>query len=347
MRRTIWTGLLLVILLLAFASLAPVRADFGINWTGEFFPNPDVSGPSTTTVTGINGVNFNWGIGKPVVNGQTIDVGPETFSVRFTSTQTFTQGLYNFVVSYDDGARLIVDGQTLFDEFNGNGNNTVRTNNITRDMTAGNHTLVVDYFDGTQNASIQVQWFLQGTSGITTTPGVFATAIPAATAVPPLTVSVTTKGLSLRTGPYLGASFIGVARPGTAYVPTARNNDEGRYTWYRITVGERTGWVSGRYLEIVGDPNSVPQTGTVFDQIDGAPDLGVAAVPRAFMNFRRRPSQRAAAIGMIPWGDVVQIIGRTRQGGSDFWYQVRWNGQVGWIFAPFIRVDGDINLVPI
>jgi uncharacterized protein YraI len=222
----------------------------------------------------------------------------------------------------------------------------VRTNNVTRDMTAGNHTITVDYFDGTQNASIQVQWFLQGGS-ITTTPGVFTTPVPAATAVPALTVSVTTRGLSLRTGPYLGASFIGVARPGTAYVPTARNNDEGQYTWFRITVGERTGWSSGRYLTVTGDPNSVPQVSTVFEQIDGAPDLGVTGVPRAFMNFRRRPSQRAGAIGQIPWGDVVQIIGRTRQGGSDFWYQVRWNGQVGWIFAPFVRVDGDINLVPI
>lgn len=345
MRRSIWIILLSAVLFLVISS--GVQADFGVNWTAEFFNNPDVDGSPVTTVTGINGVNFNWGTGRPVVNGQTINVGPETFSVRFTSTQVFSQGLYNFVVSYDDGARMIIDGQVAFDEFNGNGNNAVRTNNFNRDMTAGNHTLVVEYFDGVQNASIQVQWFLQGASGVTTTPGVFITPTPLATAVPPLTVSVTTKGLSLRTGPYLGASFIGVARPGTAYVPTARNQDEGTYTWFRITVGERTGWVSGRYLTVTGDPNSVPLTSTVFEQIDNAPDLGVIGVPRAIMNFRRRPSPRAARIAQIPWGDEVQIIGRTRQGGEDFWYQVRWNGQVGWIFAPYVRVDGNINLVPI
>src|SRR5262245_5338917 len=146
MRRTIWIILLSAVLFLMIPF--GVQADFGVNWTGEFFNNPDVAGSPTTTVTGINGVNFNWGTGRPVVNGQTINVGPETFSVRFTSTQVFSQGSYNFVVSYDDGARLIIDGQVVFDEFNGNGNNTVRTNNATRDMTAGNHTLVVEYFDG-------------------------------------------------------------------------------------------------------------------------------------------------------------------------------------------------------
>jgi hypothetical protein len=344
--------LLTVLLVLVFSSLASVHAEFGVNWTAEFYDDPDLATGVVTTVTGINGINFNWGTGRPVVNGQTINVNQETFSVRFTSTQVFSQGNYNFVVSYDDGARMLIDGQPVFDEFNGNGNNTVRTNNFNRDMTAGNHTLVVEYFDGVGNASIQVQWFLQGgsvtTPGVfTTTPGVFVTPTPLATAVPPLTVSVTSRGLSLRTGPYLGASFIGVARPGTAFIPAARNQDEGTYTWFQITVGERTGWVSGRFLNVTGDPNSAPLVSTVFQQIDGAPDLGVIGVTRSVMNLRRRPSQRAALLAQIPWGDEVQILGRTRQGGKDFWYQVRWTGQVGWIFAPFIRVGPDINRVPV
>jgi uncharacterized protein YraI len=338
--------ILAVLFILVFASL--VQADFGTNWQADVFDNNDLEGSPEATITGINGINFNWGTNPPEINGQDIDVPAEGFSIRFTSTQVFSQGQYNFVLAYDDGARMSIDGTEIMDEYNGSaGGNVTRTTNVLRDMTAGNHTLVVEYFDGIGNANIQVQWFLQGGSSVTTTPGVFITPTPLATAVPPLTVSVTTRGLSLRTGPYLGASFIGVARPGTAYIPTARNRDEGTYTWFQITVGERTGWASGRYLEVAGDPNSVPLVSTVFEQIDGAPDLGVIAVPRSIMNLRRRPSQRAAQIGQIPWGDHMQLLGRTRQGGADFWYQVRWNGQVGWVFAPFIRVDGDVNIVPV
>ncbi len=343
--RNIWIMLLGTLFILAFSSLASVQAEFGSNWQVDFFPNADLSGSSVDTFTGVAAINFSWPV-FPDINGTRPDgiTASDSFSIRFTGVQVFQQGSYNFVLVYDDGARLFIDRQKVFDEFNG-GPGTARTSNVPVNMTVGNHTIEVQYFDGVGPAVIQVQWFLQG--GVTTTPGVFVTPPPAPTAVPPLTVSVTTRGLSLRTGPYLGASFIGVARPGTAYVPTARNQDEGTYTWFQITVGERTGWSSGRYLQVTGDPNTAPLVSTVFEQIDNAPDLGVIGVPRAIMNLRRRPSQRAARIAQIAWGDEVQIIGRTRQGGKDFWYQVRWNGQVGWIFAPFVRVDGNINIVPV
>jgi uncharacterized protein YraI len=173
----------------------------------------------------------------------------------------------------------------------------------------------------------------------------------AVTAVPALTVQVkSVKGLSVRTGPYLGASLVTVARPGTPYIPIARSQDEGGgggFTWFLITVGDKRGWASGRYLQVTGDPNSVPVQGTVFDQIDGAPGLGVMAVPRSVMNFRRRPSQRSALISQMPWGAETELIGRTIQYGENFWYQVRWNGQVGWIYAPFVSVRGNIDAVPV
>jgi uncharacterized protein YraI len=163
-----------------------------------------------------------------------------------------------------------------------------------------------------------------------------------------LTVGVgSVKGLALRTGPYLGASLISVIRPGQTYSPIARNKDEGVYNWYLITVNGKTGWASGRYLQITGDPNSVPLQSSIFEQIDGAPDVGVRASPRSVMNFRRRPSRRATLLGQIPWGADLQLIGRTIQAGNNFWFQVRYKGQVGWIYAPFVSTYGDINNVPI
>jgi hypothetical protein len=343
--RVFWFIVFSTLLFLGFSSAIIVQADFGTNWQADFFNSNDLGGSIVQTITGINGINFNWGTGKPVVNGSEINVGPETFSVRFTSTQSFQQGAYNFVLSYDDGARMTIDGTEVMNQFNGEaGGYVTRTFNFTRDMVAGNHTLVVEYFDGVGNANIQVQWFFQGV----TTPGTPGTVAPVSTAVPPLTVSVEgVRGLALRTGPYLGASLIGVVRPGTAYSPTARNRDEGQYTWYQITVNGRTGWSSDRFLTVSGDPNSVPQVSTIFEQIDSAPDTGVIGIPRAYVHFRRRPGLRSASMAEIPWGTEVQIIGRTRQGGEDFWYHVRWNGQVGWISALFTRVRGNIDNVPV
>jgi hypothetical protein len=190
---------------------------------------------------------------------------------------------------------------------------------------------------------------------------------------------VQVRGLSVRTGPYLGATLVRVARPNNNYGVIARNQDEGIYTWYllNIPVGEVTttttdttqaitaipgataaaptpaaaqyiqGWSSGRYLQLSGDPNTIPVRATIFDQIDGAPEVGVLAIPRAPMNLRRRPSTRTQVLAEVPWGAVVPIIGRTVQGGDNFWLQVRYDGLVGWIFAPYVTIRGDIDTVPI
>jgi uncharacterized protein YraI len=342
MKRTrhVWVVLLLLIGLFALLPGLAVRADFGVNWSATFFPSADLTGTGVP-VAGINGINFNWGSGPPVINGVAVPGMPvDNFSARFTSTQTFSAGTYQFVAASDDGIRVYIDGALVLDRFVGR---ALTTDTFTQTLTAGIHNLTVEYFEGIDQAIVQFQWFLQGADT-----GTVIAPTSAFTPVPALSVQVVNvRGLSVRTGPYLGASLITVARPGTPYTPIARNTDEGQYTWYLIQVGDKTGWASGRYLQVTGDPNTIPVRGTIFDQIDNAPNVGVVAIPRSVMNFRRRPSQRAALIGQIAWGAETELIGRTIQGGNNFWFQVRYNGQVGWIYAPFVSTRGNINAVPI
>ncbi|MBL8118027.1 MAG: SH3 domain-containing protein [Anaerolineae bacterium] len=340
--RSAWIILFGLVLLLALVPDTAVRADFGTNWSATFFNSTDLSGTGVP-VAGINGINFNWGTGAPVVNGVAVPgIGSDNFSVRFTSTQSLTPGTYNFVASSDDGIRVYINGALVLDKFIGR---VLTTDSFNYTVTTTPVNLTVEYFEGVDQAIVQFQWFLQ-TTVATPLPGV--TPSPAATAVPALTVSVTfVKGLAIRTGPYLGASLIGVLRPGTEYPPIARNRDEGTYNWYLINTGTQTGWVSGRYLNITGDPNSIPLQSTVFEQIDNLPDTGVLAVPRSVMNFRRRPSVRSEILAQIPWGAETQLLGRTVQGGQNFWLQVRYEGQVGWIYAPFVSIRGDVNAVPV
>ncbi len=339
-------GVLVLLLTLTFLlALLPgliVRAEFGVNWSATFFPSNNLTGTGVP-VTGINGINFNWGEGAPIVNGvQVPGIGTDNFSARFTSTQTFAAGTYDFVVASDDGVRVFIDGAVVLDKFV---NRALTTDTFTQTLTAGPHNLTVEYFDANNEAIIQVQWFIQGTGG---TPGSVFTPTPVITTVPLSASVVSVKGLAVRSGPYLGASLVTVARQGNAYGVLGRNTDEGgQFTWYLLQVGEKVGWSSGRYLQFTVDPGGVPVQGTVFEQIDGAPDTGVIAAPRSVMNFRRRPSQRAALLAQIPWGAELQLLGRTIQGGQNFWFQVRYGDQVGWIFAPYVAVRGNINDVPI
>jgi uncharacterized protein YraI len=348
-KRTLGIALLFMTLLLTLAPGLMVQADFGTNWTATLFANTSLTEPGVTV--GVSQINWNWGTNPPSSIGATIINCPnspdckDNFSIRFTSSQTFAAGTYQFVVAADDTVRVLIDGNPWLNSFNPSSGRPLTTETFNVTLTAGPHNITVEYNEFIGEAVIQVQWFLQGQGG---TPGLFGTSTPIGTAVPALSVQVkNVKGLSLRTGPYLGASLVSVVRPGTSYAPIARNLDEGTYTWFLITVDTHTGWASGRYLEVAGDPNSVPIQSTVFEQIDGAPDTGVRAAPRSIMNFRRRPSQRATSLGQISWGENLELLGRTIQGGENFWFQVRYNGQVGWIYAPFVSTYGDINVVPI
>jgi uncharacterized protein YgiM (DUF1202 family) len=173
------------------------------------------------------------------------------------------------------------------------------------------------------------------------------TPLPTSTAIP-LVGRVTTdvEELAVRTGPYLGATLIGTAVRGLEYPVLARSNDEGGdITWYYIDLGEFDGWVSGRHFVFQFNENVLPGRGSIYDGLDGAPDVGVYGTTLSINDLRRRPSGRSQILTTIPADTRLSLIGRTRQNGGDFWYQVRYNGHIGWIPAFVIR--GQTHLVPI
>lgn len=321
---------------LGFAPPSIVRADAGTDWIGQFYNSADLSGPVIGTGLYPTGLNFNWGNAGPTDGlGVAIPgVSADNFSGRFTTTASIAAGLYEFVITADDGARLFIDGVNVLDFF---GSTSLNTQSAILQIGGGVYTLIVEYRDVSGPAVLQVNWF--PSSG---TP--FPTASP-----PPVAVGSVerVRGLAVRTGPYLGASMVAVARPGNSYPILARNTSEGLFTWYLIRVREDlVGWSSGRYLAVTGDPNQVPLQNTIFDDAP-PPDIGIRGVTRSVMNLRVRPSVRTARLDQIPWGDEVVIHARTVQGGLDFWYLVSWNGKVGWILASYVGVRGLIDAVPI
>ena len=331
--------ILVVMLVLAIIPGLLVQAEFGTNWTAQFFNSTDLTGSIVATASYASGINENWGTGRPYDGdgNELTAVDTDNFSARFVSVQTFVTGTYQFVAATDDGVRIYIDGVLVLDQFYAR---ALTTDTFERDMTSGQHTVTLEYVEFTDSAVVQFQWFYLTSATATAV-------VPTSTPIVVTGQVVNARGLSLRTGPYLGASRIGVLKPDVTYSVSARNTDEGIYTWYLVTAGEQTGWASGRYLQLNADPSVLPLLATVFDEIDAAPDVGAVAIPRAYMHLRRRPSTRTASLDQVPWGEQVVLIGRTIQGGQLYWLQVRYNGQVGWIYAPYVTVRGEIDAVPI
>jgi len=130
-------------------------------WHGEYFNNRELSG-SPVVVRSDEAVDFDWGWGAPAAG-----VNRDNFSVRWTGTFPFEGGRYSFATTSDDGVRVSVDGKRVIDAWipmRG-----TRTGTIT--LSAGSHTVRVEYFERLQAARAQLTWKQVGDGApATTTP---------------------------------------------------------------------------------------------------------------------------------------------------------------------------------
>jgi hypothetical protein len=364
-RYSLWMLLLSIILAVGIPLTAQTptgqtgQTFTGTTWVGQFYNTADLSGPVVAFAQFATGLNKNWGTGAPTDgnNAAIANVNADNWSARFAATETIAAGLYQFSLTADDGARLLIDGQSILDTFSGT---SLSSQTATVQLSGGTYTLVVEYNDKSANAVLQLSWTLSSSG----------TAGPTSTVAPIASAQVSgVKGLALRSGPYKGTSLVNVLRPGKDYTLLARNTSEGIYTWYLVQVNVtttttstdangtptttttttpgQTGWASSRYMTITGTPDVLPIVTTIFDQIDTAALTGVTGVTRSVMNMRIRPSERTTRLIQIPWGGTVAIIGRTIQDGKDFWYHVYYEGKVGWILAAYVKTRGNMDLVPI
>lgn len=119
------------------------------DWRGVYWPNRELEGPPGLVRNDAN-VNFDWGQGAPS-NGLPAD----NFSVRWTRTLRFEEDLYRFSATVDDGLRLYVDDILVIDQWQGGAGPTVSAE---RRLTAGQHTVRVEYYEGSGEAQVRLWW---------------------------------------------------------------------------------------------------------------------------------------------------------------------------------------------
>ncbi|MFZ4815695.1 MAG: PA14 domain-containing protein [Phototrophicaceae bacterium] len=360
---------LLLFLILGMLWAVPLAAEeFGSGWTLNWYPNTALSGSPVAT-TNADRIDFDFRAGTPVIPSG-IDLN--SFSLRAQASVNFAAGTYRFSSGSDDGLRLYVDGVILTTAFIDRGY-VQGQDQAEVYLTAGAHNVQVEYYQNNGDARLRVSWEQISATNQTQTS---ATANPAATAAPtaiPLPEGqvgtgqvVGAEGLTVRSGPFLGASRVTIIAPGTEYPLFARNTAEGEFTWYRIQVqssvavvdditGEtistpsgpiRNGWVSGRYFVIDVADAQIPVETTIFETLTAPARTGVVGVLRSNMRLRAGASYRTSTLAILDWGAEVEIVGRTIQARENHWFQVYYGDQVGWLFAPFITIQGDINTVP-
>ncbi len=122
------------------------------HWNGEYY-NALRSFTGTPLIVRDDGdgfLNQNFGANSPGCN-----LGVDGFTVRWTRTVNFTAGTYRFTVTGDDGIRLKIDGQTVLDRWVDQGESVFQ---VDVPLTAGNHTIVVEYYENGGLAVAKLSW---------------------------------------------------------------------------------------------------------------------------------------------------------------------------------------------
>lgn len=118
-------------------------------WSAMYFANRDLQG-SPVLVQTVPDINFNWGYGSPGPN-----VPVDYFSARFQRTMALTPGYYQITLGMDDGARLFIDGQLILNDWRVG---AFRQVNTLRYIDGAPHTYVVEYFEDTGLAALQLSF---------------------------------------------------------------------------------------------------------------------------------------------------------------------------------------------
>ena len=118
-------------------------------WVGEYY--------STITPTGTpalcrndTDINFDWTTGSPDPA-----IPNDNYAARWTRTVNLSAGDHTFTVGSDDGHRLYIDGALVLDTWQ---DQAYTTRSTTRTLTAGNHTIVIEYYERYGYARATLTW---------------------------------------------------------------------------------------------------------------------------------------------------------------------------------------------
>lgn len=193
-------------------------------YSAAYYNNESLSGSPVKTCMEAE-INHDWSLSSPdpVLNG-------DYFSARWTKTLALSAGDYTFSVRADDGVRLYIDGVLVIDKWF---EQAPTTYTVTKTMTAGNHSMVMEYYEHTGVA--------YATFTYQAPTSVAAAVAPADNAVFPTTT--TTVGLDFSTGDFFRVHVLG-------------NNYDYTSPWNSSTHADISNLVPGNYTWQVQSSNS-------------------------------------------------------------------------------------------
>ena len=154
--------------------------------------------------------------------------------------------------------------------------------------------------------------------------------------------------MNVRSGPGEEYDRIGGATLGEEFEITGKDTDG---DWWRIDFDEQAGWIYASFVTATNAEN-VPIVGSSMTETPepaagtetGSPDAESPVVTiLGDMNIREGPGTEYDRIGGATAGEEFTITGKSADGE---WWQIDFDGEAGWIYAPYVTATNADN-VPI
>ena len=304
------------------------------SWTAQYYNNNNLSGFPSAILTETN-INHNWGESAPV-NGVTVD----NFTVRWSASPTLESGTYRVTVRADDGVRVFFNNQLLIDRWSGGvgGQTTVEFTSL-----AGAQSLVVEYREDLVNA--YMEWTLERVMQVSATPSPTpaTSTLGGAVGVPTETgaiATVTAYRLNVRSQPTTDGTVLVKLDRNAVYPIVGKNADS---TWWQIRISGVDGWVYSDFVAASNTAN-VPTTSTIGTQNITVTATQYLLSTKTTVNLRSNPSSSSAILATLPTLATAQIVARNA---TSTWYQVLYNGKVGWLYSGYVNVTAPADQIPI
>jgi len=297
----------------------PPPINTGGAWLAYYFNNATLSGSPSAILTE-GSPSKNWGGGSPIPS-----VSADNFSVRWTSTQFLNAGSYRVTAQADDGVRVYVNGALVINEWHG-ANGQTYTADV--NLPAGQHTFTVEYYEASGVAFLN-----------------FSLGGAAPTSVPPsntgATGRVTAYRLNVRSQPNASSAILLKVNQNEVYAITGRTADS---SWWQGNFNGTVGWVFGRFI-IVSNGSAVPVTEGSSTTPPSSP-TGYTATAATSVNVRSGPGTNFGVLAVMRQNQSAPVLGRNAAG---TWWQVNYNGIVGWASGNFAVIQGgfDLNRIPV
>lgn len=129
------------------AYVAPVCP--GGQWLAKYYPRTSLTGSYKTRCDAA--LDFDWGLTSPMST-----IPKDRFSVRWTTTREFPAGSWQFTATADDGIRVKVDdGAWVINAWR---DQDPTTHQATVPLTAGSHTVTVEYYEYSAGSVARASW---------------------------------------------------------------------------------------------------------------------------------------------------------------------------------------------